>query len=806
MFKSKLKARLSLRFGCILLLSLLCVSATMAVDLKQATYPGLTNDEFLKKWLVTEPIPVFPGTVEKKDADAQKQVFETRLPDFNTLIPQIDQGKLALDGQFYKWKKIQSKKNEIDLIDIFGQHDFVYVYALARVEMTDSASYLMGLGSDDGVMLWLNGQLVHQNWIGRPVQTDADLIQLHFKKGANLLLLKIQNMEHGWGFTLRPLGEKTLPDMLMQNARAGRLDEIKLLFQNGVNLNSQVEPGVTALHLAKIRGQQQVADWLLAHGADASIPMPTREKMADHLFQRAIKKDYPGASVLVARDGNILYERGWGLANIKKQIPITPQTTFRIGSITKQFTAAAILRLQEQGRISVNDPLSKYLPDFPEAQTVTIRHLLQHTSGIQSYTSVPDFLKDVSKPIRPEDLVQKISKLGSIFKPGENWSYNNSGFFLLGYLVEKLSGLSYQKFLQQEFFTPLAMNQTGVYTKGLALPAEAIGYTYESDKVKLAMDWDMSHAGGAGNLYSNVDDLYRWNEAIFNGKVLSDSSFRMAMTPAKLNNGEIANAMGASYGFGWGLADFRGCKSVEHGGGLHGFNAQLSRLPEKKVTVIVLSNCLNNLPQLNPGTLARDLLEVFLWEELATKAANVVVQLSPAQLKAFVGRYDYGQSGILEVTQTDNRLFAQLTGQPRFEIFPRSENEFFWKVVEASVEFIKDAQGQVTHAMHQQGGGTLKALRLQEKVIVSVDPKIYQAYVGKYEIQPGMIMTISTEGNQLWTQVTGQPKFELFPESETDFFLKVVNAQLHFVRDEKGVVTKLLLNQSGMQFEARKTD
>lgn len=787
------------------LLLFLLFSAGFSADQKVAAYSGLPSDEFMQKWLICEPIPVFPLNVEKKDMELQKKVFETALPDFKTLEKSVQDGKMQVHLKSYKWKKINSKKKLIDLIDLFGQKDFVYVYAFTQVELPDSASILMGLGSDDGVMVWLNGQLVHQNWIGRAVNQDNDLITLHFKKGINTLLLKVQNMEQGWGFMLRPVGEKTLPEMLMTNISAGRLKEVKMLADK-VDVNSVVEPGITPLHLAKMSGQQQIVDLLLEKGADPSIPMPPKEKMADYLFTRAIKDKYPGASALVARDGKIIYQRGFGLANIKKSIPIEPKTTFRIGSITKQFTAAAILKLQEKGLLSVKDPLKKYLPDFPQGDVVTIHHLLTHISGIQSYTSTPNFIKKVTKPISTTALVQDISKLGYIFKPGESWSYNNSGFFILGYIIEKVSGKSFDDFLKQEFFEPFGMKNTGVYTKGLNLPAEAYGYAFENDRVNLAMDWDMSHAGGAGNLYSHVEDLFRWNEAIFNGKALADSSFKAAMTPVKLNNGEPANAMGGTYGYGWALSNFRGLKAIGHGGGLHGFNTQLTRFPEKNVTIVVLSNCLPNLPELSPGALANKLAEIFFWEEMETREANIEVILTPELLKSYTGRFDYTNAGIMEVTFADNHLYAQLTGQPRFEIFPRGENQFFWKVVDAWVEFVKDDQGVVTHAIHHQGGGTLKAMKLKEKTAVKIDTKLLDEYAGKYELMPKIFITFTREGEQFWTQLTGQPKFEIFPESDTDFFLKVVNAQVKFVRNEKGKVDKIILTQGGIQREAKKVD
>jgi CubicO group peptidase (beta-lactamase class C family) len=292
------------------------------------------------------------------------------------------------------------------------------------------------------------------------------------------------------------------------------------------------------------------------------------------------------AAVLVARDGQILFEKGYGLADIENHVPVTPATSFRIGSITKQFTTAAILKLQEQDKLSVADTLSKYIVSFPRGGEVTLHHLLTHTSGIHSYTNKPGFPSAVIHPAKPLEVIQSIEADPYDFGPGRQWLYDNSGYFLLGYIVETVSGESYGDFLRKSFFEPLEMSHTSVYRNDHPPEREALGYEPDSKasrRYARAPDWDMTWAGGAGALSSTVEDLYRWNEAVFGGKVLAPASLQAAFT-----SGRIADGSQTGYGYGWFVSTLRGEQMISHGGGLPGFQSSLLRLPRERFTVVVL--------------------------------------------------------------------------------------------------------------------------------------------------------------------------------------------------------------------------
>ena len=773
-----------------------------------ASYQGLQPDEFMKTWLILGPIPVSDRET-KPDEETQKKAFatdflaehggESGIQPKPGLIHQIK-------GEEYTWQLVQSEDDIVDLVEIYGKKEFVVAYAWAEIEMQEAKSVLLGIGSDDGVKVWLNGELVHENWIGRAVNKDDDLVPVTFQKGENQLLLKVQNMSQTWGFACRMLGSKSLPERLIKAAERGDLDDLEMLLSHGADVNATIEPGLTALHAAKIKGKKDTVEFLLEKGADPKIKMPAKEELVDALFNRVFEGDSSGAAVLVAQDGEVVYEKGFGFANLEHHVPVTPETKFRIGSITKQFTASAILKLQEEGKLSVDDKLSKFIPDYPRGDEVTIHHLLTHTSGIHSYTSKPDFSDTVTVEVKkPEDLIETFKDDEFDFDPGEKWLYNNSGYFLLGYIVEKVSGESFADYLKNNLFEPLSMDNTGIHHWKPILEHEATGYSYENGKFHNALDWDMSRGGGAGALYSTVGDLYHWNEAVFNGKVLGESSLEAAFTPVTLNDGSKANAMGGKYGYGWMFSEVRGMKEIAHGGGLNGWSAYLTRYPKQNFTVSVLSNCLPPPPGLAPSEMAHDIAEIYLWEKMSVSASVATdTTVDPGVYDDYVGRYDYGMSAVLTVTREGDRLFAQLSGQPKYEIFPKSETEFFWKVVDAQITFVRNEEGEVTHVIHRQGGREFEAPKLKDEPPAEVDPAVYDAYVGEYDYGGDRILTVTKEDDRLFAQMTGQPKFEIFPKSETEFFWKVANAQIEFVKDENGKVVKAIHHQAGMKIEAPK--
>jgi CubicO group peptidase (beta-lactamase class C family) len=543
--------------------------------------------------------------------------------------------------------------------------------------------------------------------------------------------------------------------------------------------------------------------WLAAAAVGCLVWSPSAA--AEPSLEQGIKNhlgyltdnDLPGIAVLVARDGQVVYQGGFGLADIEAKSPVTPETKFRIGSVSKQFTAAAVLRLADEGKLSLDDRLEKYFPGFPGADAITLHQLLTHTSGIHSYTSKPEFMARVATAVTPEDLVAFFRDDPQDFAPGEKFLYNNSGYFLAGEIVAKVSGRSLDAFLREAFFEPLGMKDTGVFVNAAPPPGVARGYAMAEGKATAALDWDMSWAGGAGALYSTVGDLFRWNEALFGGKVLKPETFALMTTAAKLPPGAEM-----SYGYGVVVSTLRRLPSVGHGGGLNGWSSDLLRLPDQRCTVVALANALPPVPGHEPGSVTRRLAEKVLEAEIkALPPMEEDPHVDKATYAALAGRYDY-KNAVMTVTVEDGRLHAQLTGQPKFEIFPSAPDAFFWKVTDAEVVFLRDEKNAVTAARHTQSGNTFTAPRLAEATVTLTSEEL-EAIVGSYQYGPAVLI-VTRDGEAVFAQLTGQQKFQIHPKSATEFEWRVVPASVVFVKDEDGKVTKAVHTQNGRSFDAPK--
>ena len=783
-------------FGLSVTQSCLAQTGVQVKGYGKAEYSVAKTGKFMRTWLVAGPFLIAEDSVPA--VALQEKAFRTDL----LSVVKVSSGNPAppvlVQKKEFKWQPISSDDDIIDLDKLFGKRDFVYAYALAEIITTSPTNAMLAVGSDDGIKIWLNGKLVHDNWIPRGIVKDNDVVPLQLLKGSNQILLKVQDMQGGWGFTARLLDKAGLSEQLSRAAGGGDIEKVNLLLQSGADVNAATKTGMTPIAAAKIAGRDDVSQLLLKNGAkDTNVP--GGEVLVDNLYNSLKGKQAPGIALLVAKDGNVLYKKGFGYADVKNSIPITPHTKFRIGSVTKQFTAAAILKLQERNLLSVNDKLSKFIPDFPRGDEVTIHHLLNHTSGIHSYTGKNDFIGRVSKTISPDSLVAEIKKDSFDFNPAEKMLYNNSGYFILGYIVSKVSGKPYETFLKETFFDPLEMKSTGVHYSGINLQNEARGYTRRASTYDEALNWDMSWAGGAGAIYSTVDDLLKWNQALYGGKVLDKRSLDAALTPAVLKNGEQPPMQ---YGYGLMLSKYRGTDVISHSGGLHGFLTQLAYYPKEKMTVAMFSNTSEPEANFDPNKVA----ELFLWNTMEKQISYAESSVKPANLEIYTGRYDLVGQAVITVTTEGGKLYAQLSGQPRFEIFPRSENEFFWKIVDARIKFIADKNGIMSEAILFQNGQELKAKRLPEEKIIQVDPVILDKYVGKYRLNDNIVVTVTKENNKLFAQPTNQDKVEMLALSETNFIVMEINAKITFLKDQNGKVTMFKLNMNGRDAEVPKIE
>jgi CubicO group peptidase (beta-lactamase class C family) len=528
-----------------------------------------------------------------------------------------------------------------------------------------------------------------------------------------------------------------------------------------------------------------------------SAAAPNLARMDQMIQSFVVGKKFMGA-VLVARGSDILLDRGYGFANLELNVANSPKTKFRLGSITKQFTAASILVLAERGKLNVNDPVKQYMPDAPAAwDKITIFDLLTHTSGIPNFTSFPDYAKLEPFPSTPAELVARFRDKPLDFEPGEKWSYSNSGYVLLGYLIEKISGQSYAQFLEDNIFKPLGMADSGYDSNSAVIENRASGYAPGANGIVNAGYIDMTIPLSAGGLYSTTEDLLRWEQGLFGGKLLSPSSLKKMTTPFKND-----------YAFGLAVHTVNGREEIEHGGGIEGFNTELAYYPDDKLTVVVLAN-LNGAA---PGEIAGDLHILADGGTVVSSSERKVAKIDPKIFDKYVGSYQLAPDFVLKISRDGDRFIAQATGQGQIEIFPEDDQNFFAKVVDAQITFVTDGQGRATELVLHQGGRDQHAPRVEgtaaepkEHRGIKVDPKIFDGYVGTYQLERNFSITITRQGDHLFAQATNQSRFEIFPESDKDYFYKVVDAQITFLTDAQGRAIELILHQAG-DHHARRTE
>jgi CubicO group peptidase (beta-lactamase class C family) len=328
-------------------------------------------------------------------------------------------------------------------------------------------------------------------------------------------------------------------------------------------------------------------------------PKEISKKVDAYVEAEIARRHIPGVSVAVTRRGEVIHAKGYGQANVELAVPATENTIYQIGSITKQFTATAIMMLADEGKLSLGDPISKYLDDAPDAWSgVTVRHLLNHTSGIKSYTSIADNMAKNRLDRSKQEIIGSVRDLPLEFEPGEKFAYNNSGYFLLGLIIEKASGKSYGEFLDERLFKPLRMTATRVNDLKLIIPNRATGYAWLMGQLQNAEHSSMTWPFSAGAIASTVTDLAKWDIALAAGRPVKQAVLDEMWTKTKLNDGKDVD-----YGFGWSISSYRGHRVIGHGGGISGFTTDIARFVDDKLSVIVLTNLSG--PTANPASLAR---------------------------------------------------------------------------------------------------------------------------------------------------------------------------------------------------------
>lgn len=404
------------------------------------------------------------------------------------------------------------------------------------------------------------------------------------------------------------------------------------------------------------------------------------DKIDDYVRSEMQRQHLPGLSLVVIKDQKIMKVQGYGLANIELNVPATPTTVYKIGSVSKQFIATGIMMLVQDGKLKLEDPISLYLDGTPETwKPITIRHLLTHTSGL--VREAPGF--DPLKIQADADVIKTAYSLPLRFTPGEKYEYCNVGYFTLAEIIRKISGKPWGDFLSERLFKPLGMNSTRTTDMRDIVMNRANGYVFREGKFHNASIYFALRPSGA--FLSTVTDLAKWEDALATEKVLKQSALDLMWTPVKLNNGKTED-----YGFGWQLDDVRGHKLVNHGGSLPGFRAQYARFVNDKVTVIVLTNGDNA----NAFSIARGVANLYIPNLLP---ARNLARVDPKVLDTYVGQYQAGQA-LLTIARAGNKLTIQsgADADNLAEMWPESQTDFF--MVDqpyATFSFVKDETGQI---------------------------------------------------------------------------------------------------------------
>jgi CubicO group peptidase (beta-lactamase class C family) len=548
----------------------------------------------------------------------------------------------------------------------------------------------------------------------------------------------------------------------------------------------------------------------------ANLRAATHEEQIDALLKKFNANRQFNGAALVAEKGNVILKKGYGMANVEWEIPNTPDTKFRLGSITKQFTSMLVMQLVAEGKIKLDEKMTTYLPDYRKdtGDRITVRMLLNHTSGIPSYTSRPDIREISRTPVNVNEFVKKYASGDLEFEPGKKWSYNNSGYFILGAMLERVAGKPYEQQLKERIFDPLGMSSTGYDHRETILPKRASGYVLGPGGYRNAAYLDMSVPFAAGSLYSTVEDLFKWDRALYTDKLLAPEFKTMLWTPGLQH-----------YGFGWLIdtmtLDDEKTKAafVAHNGGIDGFSTSLVRFPETQDFVVLLDN-----------TSRGDVLD-----DIGKSIADILHDIDPPAARPSIADEIRGGANVQEMVKRYRELKATKPAAYNFretelnrvgyELLQSSRAADAIEIFKLNVEMYPKswnvydslAEGYMIHGdrdlaltnyrksleLNAGNDNAKEMIRRMEKPVAKLAPALLDRYAGAYELAPGFVLTVTHEGDKLFAQATGQPKFELVAESETEFNVSIVNARVTFSTAPDGAVI-LTLHQGGRDVPAKK--
>jgi CubicO group peptidase (beta-lactamase class C family) len=538
-------------------------------------------------------------------------------------------------------------------------------------------------------------------------------------------------------------------------------------------------------------------------------------KYIDSIMNANYKTGAPGAVVLAVQNGQIIFEKAYGLANIELGTPNQTKNVFAIGSISKQFAAVAMLKLVQEGKLSLTDKLSKYFPEYAFGKkNITIENILSHTSGIISYTEKQGFDSILVNSVSHKEMIKYFANDSLIFEPGSDWSYSNSGYAVAAVIIEKITGKPYETYIQENIFTPLNMNNTHFLSASEVIPGMVNGYNASNDSTfTKAGYFSPSWILGAGDIVSNVEDMYKWYNGLKENKIINKGLTEKAWTSFILSNGLKAN-----YGYGFAIGEYKGNRIVSHGGAISGFLSDEAFIPEKDIYIVVLSN---HVSAKNPSDVTRAavLLLAGTPYELPEKATS-----KTKELKQYEGVFEIHRAGSRlaknmssnkmynYLTASNDTLFIQTTGGSKRALtflgndkFSNKSRNMFYKFNRrdnriCSMEIYSEPLNYGPNELEIKTDMPLP----EKKKAITLSNDILEQYAGRYDLGGDAVFTVEVKNGKIYISSPGDTPDELLPEAENKFFFDKVDATVEFVK-ENNKVSKLILVQLN-KYEAKRID
>lgn len=504
----------------------------------------------------------------------------------------------------------------------------------------------------------------------------------------------------------------------------------------------------------------------------------------DSLAIEGLPKNAPGTVIYLSRGDQVLYKRAFGKASIELDVDMKVDNLFRLGSVSKQFTACAILKLVEQGKLSLGDDIRKYIPDFPEKnEAISIEALLTHTSGVINYTGLSRFTEEMKrKDLSPKQLIDLFKDEPLEFKPGTDYKYSNSGYVLLGYIIEKLTGKPYGEYIDEIIFKPLGMKNSYCDSSTKLIVGRVPGYVQRNGHYRNADFLSMTLPYAAGSLVSNPADIQKWYNALHNSQFLKPETIKKAFSSFKLSNGRLTG-----YGYGWETGNVQGSASVKHVGVINGFFTYAAYLPHENLSISILRNC--DSPA-DLDIIASKMLAVAL-----RKPYNFnKITLTESEMEDYQGVYKLENGGEYTIRLQDGNLMYYYQGGLKASLAPYEKGHFILGNTLNSFYFTKNKYGKVDGFTINGTGlpnkGSRKTMKIEAQKKISLPTKLLQSYTGKYQFNPGPVFEVVLEDNKLFGQV-GNDKKELVPFAKHKFFARYLDASIIFNMDAMGDVVSL---------------